>query len=81
MRGDFIAVQGRKPRRHFDDIHGRYSGFETLIEPSLDVIIEQLQSCIIDAKALQLKMLERILSMALLQAADDKEKSANGRHQ
>jgi len=52
-----------------------------LTEPSLDIIIERLQSCIIDAKTLQLKMLERILSMALLQANDDKEKSANGRHQ
>ena len=37
-------------------------------EPSLDRIIEQLQFCIVDARALQLKMLERILSIALLEA-------------
>ena len=46
-----------------------------MTEPSLDKIIEHLQFCIADAKALQLKMLERFLSMALLQAHDDKDKS------
>lgn len=46
-----------------------------MTEPSLDRIIEQLQFCIVDAKALQLKMLERILSIALLQAYDDKDES------
>ena len=44
-------------------------------EPSLDRIIEQLQFCIVDAKALQLKMLERALSIALLQAHEDKDES------
>jgi len=48
-------------------------------QPSLDKIIEQLQTCIVDAKALQLKMLERILSIALLEAYESKDKSANGR--
>jgi hypothetical protein len=48
-------------------------------QPSLDKIIEQLQFCIVDAKALQLKMLERILSIALLEAYESKEKSSNGR--
>jgi hypothetical protein len=48
-------------------------------EPSLDNIIEQLQFCIGDAKAMQLKMLERILSIALLQAYEDKDESENDR--
>jgi len=47
-------------------------------QPSLEKIIEQLQFCIVDAKALQLKMLERILSIALLEAYEIKEKSSNG---
>jgi hypothetical protein len=40
---------------------------------TLNRLIEQLQFCIVDAKALQLKMLERILSIALLQAHEDKD--------
>jgi hypothetical protein len=44
-------------------------------EASLDAIIERLQFCIQDAKALQLKMLERVLSIALLQAHEDKDES------
>jgi hypothetical protein len=48
-------------------------------QPSLDKIIEQLQFCIVDAKALQLKMLERILSIALLEAYESKEKSNGSR--
>ena len=50
-----------------------------MTQPSLEKIIEQLQFCIVDAKALQLKMLERILSIALLEAYETKEKSSNGR--
>jgi hypothetical protein len=46
-------------------------------EASLDRIIEQLQFCVVDAKELQLKMLERILSIALLQAHEDKDESEN----
>lgn len=46
-----------------------------MTEPSLDRIIERLQMCIVDAKALQLKMLERLLSIALLQAYEENEKS------
>ena len=49
-----------------------------MTQPSLDKIIEQLQFCIVDAKALQLKMLERILSIALLEAYEIKQKSRNG---
>ena len=49
-----------------------------MTQPSLDKIIEQLQFCIVDAKALQLKMLERILSIALLEAYDSKGKSGDG---
>ena len=49
-----------------------------MTQPSLDKIIEQLQFCIVDAKALQLKMLERILSIALLEAYEIKQKSGNG---
>jgi hypothetical protein len=48
-------------------------------QPSLDKLIEQLQFCIVGAKALQLKMLERILSIALLEAYEIKEKSGSGR--
>jgi hypothetical protein len=44
-------------------------------EASLDAIIARLQSCIVDAKALQLKMLERILSIALLEAYENRDKS------
>ena len=51
-----------------------------MTQPSLDKIIEQLQFCIVDAKALQLKMLERLLSIALLEAYENKGKSSNGRH-
>ena len=47
--------------------------------PSLDRIIERLQFCIVDARALQLKMLERLLSMALLEAIEAKDKSKNER--
>lgn len=50
-----------------------------MTQPSLDRIIEQIQFCIVDAKALQLKMLERILSIALLEAYENKQKSGNGR--
>jgi hypothetical protein len=50
-------------------------------QPSLDGIIEQLQLCIVDAKALQLKMLERLLSIALLQAYEDKEESEDESHE
>jgi len=46
-------------------------------QSSLDRIIEQLQFCIVDAKALQLKMLERILSIALLEAYEAREKSSD----
>ena len=50
-----------------------------MTQPSLEAIIEQLQFCIVDAKALQLKMLERILSIAFLEAYEIKQKSGNGR--
>jgi hypothetical protein len=44
-------------------------------DPSIETIIEQLQSCIISARALKLEMLERILSIALLEAYDARGKS------
>jgi hypothetical protein len=47
-------------------------------QPSLDKIIEQLQFCIVDAKALQLKMLEQVLSIALLEAYECREKYGGG---
>ena len=37
-------------------------------DPSLDQIIERLQFCIVSARDMQLKVLERILSIALLEA-------------
>ena len=49
-----------------------------MTQPSLDKLIEQLQFCIVDAKAMQLKMLERILSIALLEAYEIKQRSGNG---
>jgi hypothetical protein len=49
--------------------------FRIVTTPSLDKIIAQLQFCIVDARSLQLEMLERILSMALLEAIEDKSES------
>lgn len=51
-----------------------------MTEPSLEKIIEQLQFCIMDARELQLKMLERLLSIALLEAIEDKDKSRKRAH-
>jgi hypothetical protein len=48
-------------------------------EPSLDRIIAQLQLNIVDARALQLKMLERLLSIALLEAYEARERSGKPR--
>ena len=45
-----------------------------MIEPSLDTIIKRLQLCIVEARTLQLKMLEQILSIALLEALERKAK-------
>jgi len=70
------AVQRCGPCRH-PDVHGRPCGLEAVSEPTLDQIIEQLQFCIVGARALQLKMLERILSIALLQAHEDKDETEN----
>ena len=50
-----------------------------MTEPSLDRIIAQLQLCIVDARALQLKMLERLLSIALLEAYETRERSDKSR--
>ena len=50
-----------------------------MTEPSLDRIIEHLQFCIVDARTLELKMLERLLSIALLEAIEAKDKSRNER--
>ena len=49
-----------------------------MTEPLLDTIVERLQLCIVDARALQLKMLERILSIALLEAHESKAKFDDG---
>lgn len=51
-----------------------------MTEPALDKIIAQLQLCIMDARALQLKMLVRLLSIALLEAYETKDKSGNDRN-
>jgi hypothetical protein len=75
---DLVRIQPGKLGWHLDAIHYRYPGLEAVTQPSLDKIIEQLQFCIVDAKALQLKMLERLLSIALLEAYESKEKSGNG---
>jgi hypothetical protein len=50
-------------------------------EPSLERIIERLQLCIVDAKASQLKMLESLLSIALLQAYEDKDEAESERRE
>jgi hypothetical protein len=50
-------------------------------EPTLDKIIAQLQLCIVDARALQLKMLEHLLSIALLEAYESQEKSGKPQEQ
>ncbi len=46
-----------------------------MTKPSLDKLIAQLQLCILDARALQLKMLEQLLSIALLEAYDARDKT------
>jgi hypothetical protein len=69
-----VDLQCCKLRRHLDQIHCCHSGLNAVTKPSLDKIIEQLQFCIVDARALQLKMLERILSIALLEAYEIKDK-------
>jgi hypothetical protein len=66
-RGEVWSQQGKTRFQH--------SGLEAVTEPSLDRIIEQLHSCIGTAKALQLEMLEHILSIALLQAHEDKDEA------
>jgi hypothetical protein len=58
----------------------QFSGYSTVTEPSLDRIIEQLQFCIVDARELQLKMLERLLAIALLEAIEDKDKPKKCTH-
>ena len=49
-------------------------------EPSLERIIERIQSSIVDARSLQLKMLERILSIALLEAYEIRGKPGDRPH-
>lgn len=49
-------------------------------EPSLERIIERIQSSIVDARQLQLKMLERILSIALLEAYESRGKPGDKLH-
>ena len=44
----------------------------------LEAIIEQLQSCIVNARALKLGMLEHILSIALLEAYDARDRPGRG---
>ena len=44
------------------------SGYRTMTDPVLEDIIEQLQTSILNARALKLEMLEHILSIALLEA-------------
>jgi hypothetical protein len=54
-----------------------------MTQPVLEKIIERLQSSIVDARSLQLKMLEQLLSMAVLQAREDgqdSEKDHESRH-
>lgn len=47
-------------------------------EPSLEKIIERLQSCLVEAREMQLTMLERVLSISLLEAHQLKEKTDKG---
>ena len=49
-------------------------------EPSLEHIIERIQSSIVDARTMQLKMLERILSIALLEAYETRGKPGSKPH-
>ncbi len=46
-----------------------------MTDPSLDTIIERLQFCIVSARNMQLKVLERILSIALLEAYETRIKT------
>jgi hypothetical protein len=54
------------------------AGVGVVIDPVLEAIIDQLRSCIINARALKLDMLEHILSIALLEAYDARGKYGNG---
>jgi uncharacterized protein (DUF1778 family) len=56
-------------------------GCRTVTDPVLEAIIDQLQTCIVNARALKLDMLEHILSIALLEAYDARGKSRNGQDQ
>jgi hypothetical protein len=49
-------------------------------DPSLERIIERIQSSIVDARSLRLKMLERILSIALLEAYESRGKPGEKPH-
>jgi hypothetical protein len=49
-------------------------------DPSLERIIERIQSSIVDARSLKLKMLERILSIALLEAYESRGKPDDKPH-
>ncbi len=51
-----------------DSMSSPGSGRPTVTDPVLEDIIEQLQTCILSARALKLEMLEHILSIALLEA-------------
>jgi hypothetical protein len=44
-----------------------------MTQPVLQKIIERPQSTIVDARSMQLKMLEQLLSMAVLQAREDEQ--------
>ncbi len=54
------------------------TGCGAVSDPVLDDIIEQLETCILNARALKLDMLEHILSIALLEAYVARGKSSNG---
>jgi hypothetical protein len=54
------------------------SGHRAVTKPSLEKIIESLQFCILDARALQLQMLERILAIALLEAHENRTHPMTG---
>jgi hypothetical protein len=68
MGAPFWAPVNRERRRSGELESGWWAVTEPAREPAIEDIIEQLQTCILDARALKLEMLEHILSIALLEA-------------
>jgi hypothetical protein len=68
----FADLQRRELGLHLQDPLP-IPGPRAVHESSLERIIERIQSSIVDARGMRLKMLEQILSIALLEAYESRE--------